>query len=53
VITRAYRIYFGKDRNAAIVLLVGGDKQSQTKDIAKAQGFWRDYMEVKRHGKEK
>ena len=48
-----YRIYFGKDGNAVIVLLVGGDKRSQTKDIAKAQGFWRDYLEVKRHGKEK
>jgi putative addiction module killer protein len=36
-----YRIYFAKDGNATIVLLVGGDKRSQSKDIAKAQGFWR------------
>jgi putative component of toxin-antitoxin plasmid stabilization module len=34
------------------VLLVGGDKGSQAKDIARAQGFWRDYLEAKRrHGK--
>ena len=46
-----YRIYFGKDGNAIIVLLAGGDKGSQAKDIARARGFWRDYLEAKRHGK--
>lgn len=46
-----YRIYFGKDGDAIIVLLLGGDKGSQAKDIARAQGFWRDYQETKRHGK--
>jgi len=34
-----------------IVLLSGGDKGSQAKDIATAQKFWRDYLEAKRHGK--
>jgi putative addiction module killer protein len=48
-----YRIYFGKDGVAIILLLVGGDKGSQTKDIARAQGFWRDFLEAKRHGKAK
>jgi putative component of toxin-antitoxin plasmid stabilization module len=33
-----------------IVLLVGGDKGAQAKDISRAQGFWGDYMEAKRHG---
>jgi putative addiction module killer protein len=46
-----YRIYFGEDGNAIIVLLVGGDKNSQRKDIARARQFWRDYLETKRHGK--
>jgi len=46
------RIYFGKDGDTIIVLLVGGDKGSQRKDIARAQGFWRDYLEAKKqHGK--
>lgn len=45
-----YRIYFGKDGDAIIVLLVGGDK---AKDIARAQGFWRDFLEAKCHGKAK
>ena len=48
-----YRIYFGKDGDSIIVLLVGGDKGSQAKDISRAQGFWSDYLEAKRHGKVK
>src|SRR6476660_6981538 len=48
-----YRIYFGKDGDAIVVLLTGGDKGSQAKDIARAQGFWRDFLETKRHGKAK
>ena len=34
-----------------IVLLIDGDKGSQAKDITRARGFWRDYLETKRHGK--
>lgn len=46
-----YRVYFGKDGETLIMLLLGGDKGSQAKDITRAQGFWRDYQEAKRHGK--
>lgn len=45
-----YRIYFGKDGRSVILLLVGGSKASQTQDIRRAQGYWRDYLEAKRHG---
>ena len=45
-----YRIYFGKDGDAVIVLLAGGSKASQATDIRRAQGFWRDYVEIKAHG---
>ena len=48
-----YRIYFGKGGDSLVVLLVGGDKGSQTKDISRAQRFWGDYLEAKRHGKAK
>jgi putative addiction module killer protein len=45
-----YRIYFGKDGKSIILLLVGGTKASQRKDVRRAQNFWRDYLEAKRHG---
>ena len=43
-----YRLYFGKDGAAAILLLAGGDKASQSKDIAAAKRYWDDFREVKR-----
>jgi putative addiction module killer protein len=45
-----YRPYFGKDGRSLILLLSGGSKGSQSKDIARAQDFWRDYLGAKRHG---
>jgi putative addiction module killer protein len=45
-----FRIYFGNDGRSIVVLLVGGSKASQTKDIRRAQSFWQDYLEAKRHG---
>lgn len=38
-----YRIYFGKDGDATIVLLSGGDKRSQDNDIHTALKYWQDY----------
>ena len=38
-----YRIYFGKDDDAIIVLLTGGDKRSQDNDINTALQYWKDY----------
>ena len=38
------RIYFGiEDQNKIILLLVGGSKSSQVKDIAKAKRFWKKH----------
>jgi len=45
-----YRIDFGRDGESIIVVLTGGAKASQARDIRRAQGFWRDYVEAKRHG---
>ncbi|WP_017292543.1 type II toxin-antitoxin system RelE/ParE family toxin [Geminocystis herdmanii] len=38
-----YRIYFGQIKNTVILLLCGGDKSTQKKDIIKAQEYWQDY----------
>lgn len=36
-----YRVYFGVIGNRIILLLLGGDKGSQKKDIEKAKVYWR------------
>lgn len=48
-----YRLYFGKDGDKIVVLLVGGDKSSQTKDIKIARRYWNDYLREIHHGKTK
>jgi putative addiction module killer protein len=41
-----YRIYFGQD-GEVVVLLLGGDKDTQTRDITKAEQYWADYEQRK------
>jgi putative addiction module killer protein len=43
-----YRAYFGQIGNRLVVLLCGGDKSTQEKDIKTAQEYWTDYR--RRHG---
>lgn len=38
-----YRIYFGQDEGHVVILLCGGDKGSQQRDINRAIKYWRDY----------
>lgn len=38
-----YRIYFGKDSDSLIVLLGGGTKKRQQRDIDDAKRLWRHY----------
>jgi putative addiction module killer protein len=38
-----YRIYFGQIGTTIILLLCGGDKKTQAKDIQIAQSYWQDY----------
>ncbi len=38
-----YRVYLGQDGEKLVILLCGGDKSSQIKDIAKAKDYWTDY----------
>ncbi|PSJ18158.1 type II toxin-antitoxin system RelE/ParE family toxin [Nitrosomonas supralitoralis] len=38
-----YRIYFGEDYGNIVILLCGGDKDSQKQDIKNAKEYWKDY----------
>lgn len=38
-----YRVYFGQRGKQVIVLLAGGDKGSQARDIALAKQIWTDW----------
>ena len=42
-----YRVYFGIENKRVILLLLGGDKSSQNKDIAQAKEYWRDHQRRK------
>src|ERR1700737_5152594 len=42
-----YRVYFGKDGDRLVILLAGGTKSRQQRDIAKAQKRWGEYKEDK------
>ena len=46
-----YRVYFARDGQSVIILLCGGDKASQSRDIERAKELWRLFMrEKERHG---
>lgn len=45
-----YRLYYSLAGNELILLLLGGDKGSQKKDIEEAKKHWRQYQETV-HGK--
>ena len=43
-----YRMYFGKDGERVVLLLGGGTKKRQQKDIADALSRWQDYRRRKK-----
>ena len=43
-----YRVYFAVDGDVVILLLSGGDKGSQRRDIENARKYWTDYLMRKR-----
>jgi putative addiction module killer protein len=38
-----YRIYYALEGKAVILLLCGGDKRTQDRDIKQAKEYWNDY----------
>jgi len=49
---KGYRVYFGQDGDKIILLLCGGDKGSQDRDIREAKAYLQDYRKIE-HGKKK
>jgi len=39
-----FRVYCGQDGARLVLLLCGGDKRTQAKDIERAHEYWRDYQ---------
>ncbi|WP_036288277.1 type II toxin-antitoxin system RelE/ParE family toxin [Methylosinus sp. PW1] len=42
-----YRVYFGRDGDVLVILLTGGTKKRQQKDIEAAKTSWTDYKRRK------
>jgi putative addiction module killer protein len=43
-----YRVYFGRDGEVLVILLTGGTKKRQQRDIAMAIEMWADYRRRRR-----
>ena len=43
-----YRVYFGRDGEVLVILLTGGTKKRQQRDIDAAHAYWQDYKQSKR-----
>ena len=46
-----YRVYLGQDGQTLVILLCGGDKKSQRKDIQNALAYWADYRRCRNETK--
>ncbi|MEY4241362.1 MAG: hypothetical protein RJA14_1058 [Pseudomonadota bacterium] len=46
-----YRIYFGRDGDRLVILIGGGTKRRQDKDIEAAKRQWADYKARKKGGR--
>src|SRR3977135_1877104 len=38
-----YRVYFGRDGDTLVILLTGGTKRRQQRDIDAAHAYWQNY----------
>jgi putative addiction module killer protein len=43
-----YRVYFGRDGETLVILLTGGSKKRQQRDIEAASACWQDYKRRRR-----
>jgi putative addiction module killer protein len=40
-----YRVYFGEEADNIVILLCGGNKNSQKQDIQSAKRYWKEYKD--------
>ena len=45
-----YRIYYGREESLVVILLCGGDKKTQARDILRARQYWKEYLDGKTNG---
>jgi putative addiction module killer protein len=45
-----YRIYYGREGQLVVILLCGGSKGTQARDILRAQKYWKEYLDAKANG---
>ena len=48
-----YRVYYGLDSKTLVILLVGGTKKQQAREVEMAQTYWKTYKEEKRHARKR
>ena len=48
-----YRVHYGRDGDKFVILLVGGTKKRQGRDIAAARNYWSAYKQEKRDANKK
>ena len=48
-----YRLYFGEIGKTVIILLCGGDKSTQARDIKLAHEYWTDYLRRQHEARKK
>ena len=48
-----YRVYYERDGDALVILLGGGTKQRQGRDIERAHALWEEYNQEKRDALER
>lgn len=45
-----YRVYFGRDGDTLVILLTGGSKSRQQKEVERAWSLWTSYKKRKKGG---
>ena len=45
-----YRVHYGTEKKTVVLLLLGGDKSSQKKDITQARILWADHKRRRSNG---